>query len=182
MDRHRGLALLIALCVLLPACKVAHYRDPNESLPKDWPIPQLTMPGDVELKREPAALHAQDPSMTTREWIVAFDKDGDWPGLVTHVEGCLKPLGYLRQKVTGGPAGFDIGEMQTYYSPDYKTRVLLSNGVGFPGLIEVHDVEFAVWIIESPAPDEIIQTMLDVNQTRPGMGDQLLEGLLEPIP
>ena len=177
----RCLLLLCLPVLVITGCPVEGTGNPNDVLPDSWPINQLSIPRDAEVLGEPAVLHEKDPAMTTREWLVAFNKDGDWPGVVQHVESCLKPLGYYRQKVTRGPVGFEGIEMNTYYSPDFLTEVVVSNGVGVPGIIEVDDVEFALWVIVRQQPNELVQTALDVRAQRPEVGQQLLEGILEPL-
>jgi len=173
------LSVLVAQAVC--ACRAIQYDDPNDLLPEDWPVNQLSVPRDVELTQLPVALHAENPEMVTREWVVVFNYQGNWPGLVQHVESCLKTIDYFRQRVTRSPAGFEKVEMQTYYSPDFLTEVVISNGKGVPGIEASADAEFALWVVERQAPNRVIQSALDVRQQRPEMGETLLDGMIELI-
>jgi len=157
----------------------------SHELPADWPIAQLTIDPAWELHRKATAMHQLDPvKYPDKLWLVVFDKDKDWAGVVAHVENCLKPLGYLRMKEKGlnNPLGLDLPETRTYYAPDYLTEVYLSNGAYFDVLVTT-DIEFALKISQLTTPPDLIQTCLDVNKSRPGtgMGDELLDGILEPI-
>ncbi|MBN2082932.1 hypothetical protein JW859_12105 [bacterium] len=179
----RLIAVVLLALLLLNGCPGGGRA--SHELPADWPIAQLTIDPAWELHRKATAMHALDPAKySDKTWLVAFDKDQDWAGVVAHVESCLKPLGYLRMKEKGlnNPLGLDLPEMRTYYSPDYLTEVMLTNGVYFDALINT-DIEFALQIKALSAPPELIQTCLNVNKSRPGthMGDELLKGILEPI-
>jgi len=88
----------------------------------------------------------------------------------------------MKEKGLNNPLGLDLPETRTYYAPDYLTEVYLSNGAYFDVLVTT-DIEFALKISQLTTPPDLIQTCLDVNKSRPGtgMGDELLDGILEPI-
>jgi hypothetical protein len=171
------------LCCLLLSAGCA--RPVSRELPADWPIPQLTLAASWELRTQVGAMHRLDPAKYQQPmWLAAFDNDHDWPGVVAHVESCLKPLGYWRSKSHGenNPLGLDLPETRTYYSPDYLTEVLVSNGAYFDALLSA-DVEFALCIKRHETPPEPLAAVLSLNKTRPGTGmaDKILNELLEPI-
>jgi hypothetical protein len=173
--------LLLPLILLLCACPTG--KSVSRDLPADWPVSQLTLDPAWQLKRPATAMHQLDPAKYPEPiWLVIFDKEGDWPGVVTHVEGCLQPLGWLRSKEKGlnNPLGLDLPETRTYYSPDYLTEVLLSNGAYFDALIDI-DVEFAMQIKQYADPPELIQACLNHQKRDPKLTKTLLDGILEPI-
>lgn len=157
----------------------------SRQLPPDWPIAQLTLDPAWELRHEVGAMHRIDPAKyKDPQWLVVFDKQHDWPGVVAHVERCLKPLGYLRSKSHGAdnPLGLDLPETRTYYTPDFLTEVLIANGAYFDA-IAAPDVEFALRIVRYVTPPEPYAAALSVNKSRPGtgMGDEIIARLVEPI-
>jgi hypothetical protein len=174
--------LSVAMCLL---CCVACQAQVSRQLPSDWPIAALTLDPAWELKHEVGAMHRIDPAKyKDPQWLVAFDNQHDWPGGIAHVEGCLKPLGYLRLKSHGenNPLGLDLPETRTYYTPDFLTEVLISNGTYFDVLADP-GVEFALRIVRYSTPPEPFASAQSVNRTRPGtgMGDQIIAKLVEPI-
>lgn len=178
---HRW-AVLIG-CALAVCCGCS--TQPSRALPPDWPIAQLALAPAWELKTKATAMHQLDPVQYPEpQWLVAFDNTHDWPGVIAHVESCLKPLQYLRSKShgTNNPLGLDLPETRTYYSPDYLTEVLISDGVYFDA-IQGADAEFALQIKRYATPPDPIGAALSLNQSRPGsgMGDEILARLLEPI-
>lgn len=176
-----GLVTLVVVASLVAACPAV--LGVSHELPADWPLSQLTIHPDWELKREATAMHKLDPAKYTEpQWLVIFDNDGDWPGVVNHVESCLKPLGWLRSKSKGlnNPLGLDLPETRTYYSPDYLTEVYMSNGAYFDILIEI-DVEFAIQLTQYSQPPELIQGALNHIKRDRKLGEQLLDNIFEPI-
>lgn len=173
---------IVALCLL---CCAGCSAPVSRRLPADWPIAQLTLDPAWELRHEVGAMHRIDPAKyKDPQWLVVFDKQHDWPGVVAHVEQCLKPLGYLRSKSHGtdNPLGLDLPETRTYYTPDFLTEVLISDGAYFDAFAST-DVEFALRIVRYSTPPEPYAAALRVNQTRPGtgMGDEIIAQLVEPI-
>lgn len=174
---------IVAVCLV---CCAGCAAPVSRQLPSDWPIAQLTLDPAWKLKHEVGAMHRLDPiKYTNPQWLVVFDNRHDWPGVVAHVEQCLKPLGYLRLKAHGAdnPLGLDLPETRTYYSPDYLTEVLISNGTNFDAFASP-DVEFALRIVCYFTPPAPFAAAQNVNRTRPGtgMGDKIIAGLVEPIP
>jgi hypothetical protein len=174
-------SIVLAATILCLGCST----QPSRELPADWPIAALTLDPAWELIRPATAMHTLDPAKYPEPmWLVAFDNKQDWPGVVAHVERCLKPLQYWRSKSHGedNPLGLDLPETRTYYSPDYLTMVLVSNGAYFDELVRP-DVEFALQITRYKTPPEPLGSALSLNRTRPGSGlaDQILAELLEPI-
>lgn len=173
---------IAVICIL---CLAACAPRASRQLPADWPIAALTLDPAWELKRDVGAMHRIDPAKyKDPTWVVVFEKKHDWPGVVSHVEGCLKPLGYLRSKSHGtdNPLGLDLPETRTYYTPDFLTEVLVSNGAYFDVLASA-DVQFALRIVRYSAPPEPFAAALSVNKSRPGtgMGDEIIAQLVEPI-
>jgi hypothetical protein len=173
--------IVMLLCSICYGCAAK----PSRALPADWPIAQLGLDPAWELKVKATAMHKLDPAKyPDPTWLVAFDKEHDWPGVIAYVEGCLKPLGYLRLKSHGtdNPLGLDLPETRTYYTPDYLTEVLISNGTYFD-ILASPDAQFAMQIKRYTTPPDPIGTALGVNKSRPGtgMGDQIVAQLLEPI-
>jgi hypothetical protein len=174
--------LLLITSLLLPLC-ACPSGGVSRDLPADWPVAQLTLDPAWQLKRPASAMHQLDPTKYPEPiWLVIFDKEGDWPGVVAHVESCLKPLNWLRSKEKGlnNPLGLDLPETRTYYSPDYLTEVMLSNGAYFDALVSF-DVEFAMQIKQYSEPPELIQACLNHQDRDPKLAKTLLDGILEPI-
>jgi len=172
------LAIVAGLVAACPAGGGASHE-----LPADWPVAQLTIDPDWQLRRPATAMHQLDPAQYPDPiWLVAFDKDGDWPGVVSHVESCLKPLGWLRSKSKGlnNPLGLDLPETRKYYSPDYLTEVYMTNGCYFDVLIDI-DVEFALQISQYSQPPELIQAALNHRKRDPKLTEALLDAIMEPI-
>jgi hypothetical protein len=175
--------LLLAVLAMAVLCACRSDGRASHELPPDWPLPALTLDPAWQLRRPATAMHQLDPARYPEpQWLVVFDKDGDWPGVVGHVESCLKPLGYLRSKEKGlnNPLGLDLPETRTYYSPDYLTEVFLSNGAYFDSLIEI-DVEFALQLKQLSAPPELIRACLSHKKRDPKLAQTLLDAILEPI-
>jgi hypothetical protein len=173
---------IAVICLL---CCAGCQGQVSRQLPPDWPIGQLKLDPAWELKHEVAAMHRIDPvKYKNPEWLVVFDKQHDWPGVVAHVEKCLKPLGFLRLKShgTNNPLGLDLPETRTYYTTDYLTEVLISNGTHFDDFASP-DAEFALMITHYSTPPEPFASALSVNKSRPGsgMGDKIVADLVEPI-
>jgi hypothetical protein len=177
-----GLWLALALSSAGCAKRITH----EAKLPADWPVPQLTLPADIELKAGPEAMHRIDPSRTDKKWVVAFNKDDNWPAFVAHVEGCLKPLDYWRSKEKGlnNPLGLDVPEMRTYYSPDYLTEVAITHGAYFDA-IGPRDIEFAMYIIVYEDVPPLFESFVK-GHNNPSIGPKELErirdAVLEKIP
>jgi hypothetical protein len=179
--RAWGLLLILLPALVMTACPVGGGA--SHELPADWPISQLTIDPDWQLRREVAAMHKLDPAQNPDpQWIVIFDKGGDWPGVVSHVESCLEPLGWLRSKSKGlnNPLGLDLPETRQYYSPDYLTEVYMTNGCYFDVLIDI-DVEFALQVTKYSQPPELIQGALNHQKRDPKLTEALLDAILEPI-
>jgi len=179
----RTLLLSVSLLAIAFLSSCPGSQGVSHKLPDDWPLAALTLDPDWQLRRPAAAMHQLDPAKYPEPiWLAVFDKDGDWPGVVAHVEGCLKPLNWLRLKEKGldNPLGLDLPETRTYYSPDYLTEVLISNGAYFDALIEI-DVEFALEIKQYAEPPDLIQACLGHKQRDPKLAQTLLDGILEPI-
>lgn len=177
------LLLLASLLGIVFLTSCVGGQGASHELPDDWPLATLTLDPDWQLKRPATAMHQLDPAKYPDPiWLVVFDNDGDWPGVVAHVESCLKPLNWLRSKEKGlnNPLGLDLPETRTYYSPDYLTEVYLSNGAYFDILVEI-DVEFALEIKQYAAPPDLIQAALNHKKRDPKLAQTLLDGILEPI-
>jgi len=160
MGVRTAAASLVPLLVLLSACPADSGA--SHELPADWPIAQLTIDPDWQLRKPASAMHQLDPAQYPDPiWLVVFDKDGDWPGVVSHVEGCLKPLGWLRSKSKGlsNPLGLDLPETRTYYAPDYLTEVYMTNGCYFDVLIDIDG--------RVRAADQAVQPAAGVDPGRP---------------
>jgi hypothetical protein len=179
----RALTVFVILLASILLCTCHNGGGASHKLPADWPVSQLTLDPDWQLQRPATAMHQLDPAQYPEPiWLVVFDKEGDWPGVVTHVESCLKPLNWLRSKEKGlsNPLGLDLPETRTYYSPDYLTEVYLSNGAYFDVLVNI-DVEFAMQIKQYIEPPELIKVCLSHQQRDPKLSQALLDGILEPI-
>jgi hypothetical protein len=178
-------AVLTLLAVVLSGAGCAKRITHQAKLPADWPLPQLTLPQDIELKAGPAAMHEVDPSRTEKEWLVGFNKDDNWPAFVTHVEGCLKPLNYWRSKEKGlnNPLGLDMPESRTYYSQDYLTEVMISHGAYFDAL-GPQDIEFVLSIRLYEEVPPLFESFVK-GHNNPSIGPKELErirdSVLEPI-
>ncbi|HES58136.1 MAG TPA: hypothetical protein ENO21_01755 [Firmicutes bacterium] len=182
-----GVALLLLaanLAVALSAAGCAKRVTHEAKLPDDWPVPQLTLPSDIELKAGPEAVQDSSLAPGDRRWVAAFNKDDNWPAFVSHVEGCLKPLDYWRSKEKGlnNPLGLDLPEMRTYYSPDYLVEVVLTHGAYFDA-IGPRDIEFAMMVTQYVKPPEHLQLLL--KHPNPSIGPKELErirdAVMEPI-
>jgi len=173
-----------AVLLLFAGCarKIVH----EAKLPDDWPVPQLTLPNDIELKAGPEAMHKVDPSRTEKKWLVAFNKDDNWPAFVAHVERCLKPLDYWRSKNKGldNPLSLDLPEMRTYYSPDYLTQVVITHGAYFDA-IEIPDIEFVLSVMVYEEPPPLVESFVK-GHNNPLMGkkevDKIRDSMMEKIP
>jgi len=82
----RLLAMFAVLALSLVLCGCA-----PKSLPRDWPIPQLTLPPGTRLQGDVSHVVKSD-----RETWFADVSPSNWDGLVASTESCLKPLGYRR--------------------------------------------------------------------------------------
>jgi len=113
---HLLLAAVIMLCVSVASC--------NRSF-KNWPEPRLTLPpgSTTLLKRQYSALTpAEMPSGTA--YTIYFDNSGSYADICSHVESCLKPLGYKRVSVSGAAT------TTTYVSEDGIIAVYVCDEAG----------------------------------------------------
>jgi hypothetical protein len=125
-----GILLLCVSGALFGSC-----TNSQNTLPKDWPIPQLTFTGNVTVTR--AAPHgAKLPAMPAaglleREtWLADVHCDGGKDVMLAEVETCLAPIGYRR----GFAGDFNTESAQFYFSKDGLVMVYIydkDSGIDF---------------------------------------------------
>ena len=140
---NRTVAILIVLGTLLLFISgglLGSCTNSQKTLPKDWPIPQLTFAGNATLTRAAPrrAKLAAIPALghVEREtWSVNVHCDGGKDVMLAEVEACLAPLGYQR-----GLAGdFQTDRTHSYFSKDGLIMVFIHddpNGKDFSVTIE----------------------------------------------
>lgn len=172
------LILLIAAAAI--SCKQEEHA--TAGLPDDWPVPQLTLAADWELLRGVQALHKQEHSpYKERTWLVVFRSDSLYTDAARHIEDSLGPRGYWRMRQGEGPSGFTSPDLLTYFSPDFFIEVKLgrNSAIEPAGTLGAH--EYAVMVIEHDRPPEILQAVIDLRKTNPGLADKVRDTMLEPL-
>jgi len=102
-------------------------------MPADWPLTQLTLPGDARLICDPYIKNYSSKKVDG-EWDVFFDSKSDWPALIEHVETCLRPLAFSEYYKEDSARGTDTrGVKRTYFSKDGITMVVLLDCRGARG-------------------------------------------------
>jgi hypothetical protein len=132
----RALTVIAAalLCLsLLPACQ--------RELPRARPIPEFNLPPidpaalpkELQMDRTRADGDWMSPSSTVSGWVIGFNYALGWEPLIRHVEGQLRPMGYVDYT---GPEfkhlpkvpGVKPGQMiRAYQSADDKYIVIIGN-------------------------------------------------------
>jgi len=124
----------------------------NYSLPESWPIPQLTLPEGSTVTVEPQILHEMDPSWPDQNWNVDFNNSANMDGVASHVESCLKPLGYLEMWGDNPRVGSTRDGMRIYFSPDKLTKISLHAGIKVPEGMPKSDFSLRIKITKTPDP------------------------------
>lgn len=117
----RALHVLIVL-LACQACSGSY------SLPRDWPIRELTLPPGATMTRKATVM--QLPGPQKKSWLVYFDSLEDLQTVADHVESCLAGLSYSEHWIDNPRIGSSRRNMRTYYSADQLTEVVLMPGTG----------------------------------------------------
>jgi len=117
------------LCITACACLIplSGCAKP-QALPKDWPIPQLTLPQGAKLVQVVALPGTERERVSVASYTAIFEDALPPEGVIADVEGKLKPLGYLRASSRVEPAP----KARVYLNPDGQTQVLLDCQSGGP--------------------------------------------------
>lgn len=114
-----AIALIILLIsivsISLESC--THYQN---TLPKDWPVPQLSFTGDVSITR--TLLQGIKPATGTtkrdRMWVVYIHCDKGKAAVLANVKAALLPLGYQSLVIGNNQMDDAADEQSRYYSPN----------------------------------------------------------------
>jgi len=145
------------------------------SLPKSWPVPQLTMPPGSTIIDPPSEFQKSNQFQlgypSNHFWEIHFNDSQDLAALAAHIESCLKPLSYSEYWEVWPIEGSSRQNSRTYYSPDGLTCVILVKGSSASPAV---DSDFLLLVTIFPSPP----TRLDKVGGKLSGGEQFF---LEPI-
>jgi hypothetical protein len=105
--------MLIIILILFNISCVFKTQPSGVALPKDWPVPSLTLPNGSTLVHYG---HFPDTG-----WRLEFDNPASDAKVTDHIEGCLRKLKYLKLQLIMS---------NIYFSPDGLIMIVLSNSRG----------------------------------------------------
>jgi len=112
----------IAVVILLILCTACSKNVPQQ-LPADWPIHEMTLPADVRIDGVTQILGAS--SSPDRGWNARFEGDSNMDSIASHIEMCIRPLGFKELVAVKGSLSTEAVDEQIYLSSDLKTEVTL---------------------------------------------------------
>jgi hypothetical protein len=170
LRRWTAASIVLTLAALLCGCN---------SLPKDWPIKELTLPPNSHKAEVPHRINdlratlSQLPQVDKQmgkgkpKWVVAFNAEGGWDAVVNHVGGKLTAAGYTGWEPSQGWQGGDLLSSLTgaskldeaahiYKNPDAPYTVVLLNVQNMAtklseGANEEGDFVIDIWETAAPA-------------------------------
>jgi len=171
----RLVRVLLVLMLIVTATTACGPR--NYSLPKSWPVKQLTLPVGSTVPFRPIAMHEMAANWTDKDWQVYFDcPTANTASVVSHIEACLAPLGYNEFWTVNPRIGSSRKYEHRYYSSDQLTSVTLTEGVKSLGgqTSTPYATEFILMVKVTTRPDRIL---ISAGKT----ADNGVEFHLEPI-
>ena len=126
-----ALALMVCLCPCSSCIPggLASGRH-GKTLPTDWPIPQLTFGGDVQLVLADAqGVESKGENGEETQWMAYVHSEQGREKVRVCVRECLAPLGYVRIASSSEVRDDGMDIVGPYFSKDGKMSVFISDDV-----------------------------------------------------